>query len=172
MIPYKYFAEDPTVNNPPKYGSVKAAAFDLQSSENVAIPPGKVVGVHTGFHVECPAGYYLAIHGRSGLAVKHGIIQQPTGAIVDEDYRGEVIVGLYNTTGADFLVCKGDRVAQAILTLYDQAEGQQVGSLSELSSTERGEAGLGSTGSKPLKNIWESFNGSISYALEQIKQKT
>ena len=98
----------------PMRGSKFAAGYDLYAAEDAVIP-GKGQGtVGTGLAIACPAGTYGRIAPRSGLAAKHSI---DTGAgVIDEDYRGEVKVILFNFGAKDFEFKVGDRVAQLILT--------------------------------------------------------
>eukprot|EP00887_Chlorella_sp_A99_P006702 scaffold3.g6702.t1 len=125
----------------PRRGSAGAAGYDLASSEDTVIPArGKGV-VKTGLSIAIPHGTYARVAPRSGLAVKNFI---DTGAgVVDEDYRGEVGVVLFNHSDADFVVKRGDRVAQLIL---ERILTPQVVEVESLDATERGAGGYGSTG--------------------------
>ncbi|EIE26694.1 putative Deoxyuridine 5'-triphosphate nucleotidohydrolase [Coccomyxa subellipsoidea C-169] len=125
----------------PKRGSERAAGYDLASAYDCTVPAhGKAV-VKTGLSIAIPAGTYARVAPRSGLAVKHFI---DTGAgVVDEDYRGEVGVVLFNHGDADFSVKKGDRVAQLILERIMTPEVEEV---EDLDATLRGAGGYGSTG--------------------------
>ena len=135
----------------PVRGSEFAAGFDLASAYDLVIPAkGKGI-VKTDLAIAVPAGTYARIAPRSGLAVKHFI---DTGAgVVDYDYRGNVGVVLFNHADADFEIKKGDRVAQLILEKISMAPCVEV---TELSETERGAGGFGSTGvENPLKRSAE-----------------
>ncbi|KAL6781347.1 NSG10 [Auxenochlorella protothecoides x Auxenochlorella symbiontica] len=125
----------------PKRGSVGAAGYDLASAEDVVIPArGKGVA-KTDLSIACPPGTYARVAPRSGLAVKNFI---DTGAgVVDEDYRGNVGVVLFNHSDVDFQVKRGDRVAQLILEVIQTPEVEEV---AELPTTVRGAGGYGSTG--------------------------
>ncbi|BDA40662.1 Deoxyuridine 5'-triphosphate nucleotidohydrolase [Coccomyxa sp. Obi] len=125
----------------PKRGSERAAGYDLASAHDCTVPArGKAV-VKTGLSIAIPAGTYARVAPRSGLAVKHFI---DTGAgVVDEDYRGEVGVVLFNHSDVDFPVKKGDRIAQLILERIMTPEVEEV---EDLDSTVRGAGGYGSTG--------------------------
>ncbi|CAL5225468.1 g8289 [Coccomyxa viridis] len=125
----------------PKRGSAKAAGYDLASAQDTYVPArGKAV-VKTGLSIAIPAETYARIAPRSGLAVKHFI---DTGAgVVDEDYRGEVGVVLFNHSDVDFQVKKGDRIAQLILERIMTPEVEEV---DDLDATVRGSGGYGSTG--------------------------
>lgn len=124
----------------PKYGSVKAGLCDLYAVEDKIVPAGTTAVIGTGIACEPPEGFMLKIRSRSGLASK-GIIT--VGGEIDEDYRGEIKVILLNTSGTDFTIAKGDRIAQMELRRYQQIDFNEVKNLSD---TERGNGGLGSTG--------------------------
>lgn len=119
----------------------KAAGYDAYATSNVAIPPGGRALISTGLKIAAPSGTYIRIAPRSGLAWKHGI--QTGAGVVDEDYRGEIKVLLFNHGAEEFQVNKGDRVAQLIFEKIVTPELMVVPSLDD---TERGEGGFGSTG--------------------------
>ncbi|GAB4818788.1 hypothetical protein N2152v2_005834 [Parachlorella kessleri] len=125
----------------PRRGSAGAAGYDLASAEDTFIPArGKGI-VKTDLSIACPHGTYARVAPRSGLAVKNFI---DTGAgVVDEDYRGNVGVVLFNHSDVDFQVRKGDRVAQLIL---ERIATPEVVEVEELDDTIRGAGGYGSTG--------------------------
>ena len=122
----------------PKYGSAKAGLCDLYAIEDKIVPAGTTAVIGTGIACEPPEGF--KIRSRSGLASK-GIIA--TGGEIDEDYRGEIKVILLNTSGADFTIAKGDRIAQMELRRYQQIDFNEVKNLSD---TARGVNGFGSSG--------------------------
>ena len=125
----------------PFRGSDRAAGFDLTSAHDCVVPARGMQLVKTDLQIELPAGCYGRVAPRSGLAVKHGI---DVGAgVIDEDYRGNVGVVLFNHSDTDFGVHKGDRVAQLICQriFYPQLEEAQA-----LTDTKRGNEGFGSTG--------------------------
>jgi len=127
----------------PTRGSPYSAGYDLSSAEHTVIKAGGKGIVKTDLSVACPEGTYARIAPRSGLAVKKFI---DVGAgVVDADYRGPVGVVLFNFGDEDFVVEKGDRVAQLILEKISMAEAAEV---DDLSDTERGAGGFGSTGVK------------------------
>ena len=99
--------------------------------------------VPTGLFVELPEGYEMQIRPRSGLAAKHGITVLNSPGTIDADYRGEIKVILVNLSNNPFTIEPGERIAQMIVSRYEQVEWQAVESLSE---TERGAGGFGSTG--------------------------
>lgn len=127
----------------PTKGSALAAGYDLYASEDTLIPAQENGLVSTDISIVVPIGTYGRVAPRSGLAVKHGI---STGAgVIDADYRGEVKVVLFNHAKKDFEVKKGDRIAQLILEKITLAEVEEI-TQEELTATDRGEGGFGSTG--------------------------
>ena len=125
----------------PTRGSEFAAGLDLSSVESIVIEPGDRDIVATGLAVIIPNGTYLRIAPRSGLAAKHGI--DVLAGVVDSDYRGEIKVILANFGREPFAVMPGERIAQAIL---EQCVIADVETVEELTDTDRGTAGFGSTG--------------------------
>ena len=127
----------------PTRGTPFSAGYDLASAEHTIIKAGGKGIVKTDLSVACPPGTYARIAPRSGLAVKKFI---DVGAgVVDADYRGPVGVVLFNFGCEDFVIEQGDRVAQLILEKVSMVEAVEV---EELSDTQRGEGGFGSTGVK------------------------
>jgi len=125
----------------PTRGSVDAAGYDLYAAEDKIIESGKRACVKTDIQIEVPSGTYGRVAPRSGLAAKHGI---DVGAgVIDKDYRGNVMVLLFNFGDASFDVKRGDRIAQLVLEKICMAELEELPSLDE---TDRGEGGFGSTG--------------------------
>jgi dUTP pyrophosphatase len=130
----------------PTKGSKFAAGYDLISAYEYVIPKRGSSLVKTDIQIQLPAGTYGRIAARSGLALKNKI---DVGAgVVDEDYRGNIGVVLFNHGDEDFVVAKGDRIAQLICEKICYPEVVEVKSLNE---SERGEQGFGSTGVKKLK---------------------
>ena len=133
----------------PTHGSKEAAGWDLyaliESGGVIAIKPKETEIIHTGIIVEVPQGYFGGIYARSGLATKRGLRPSNCTGVVDSDFRGEVLVGLYNDSDETQIVCHGDRVAQMIIQPY--AEKQVIEEVTEVSKTDRGTGGFGSTGS-------------------------
>ena len=121
------------------------AAFDLRSRVDAVIPSGKITLVPTGVFMELPVGYEAQVRPRSGLALKHGITVLNTPGTIDAGYRGEVGVILINAGPADFTVARGDRIAQMVVQKL--ADVELVGA-EQLSDTNRGTGGFGSTGVK------------------------
>lgn len=128
----------------PRYSSAEAAGADLYASESRTILPGHRCLVPTGVAIELVAGLQAEIRPRSGLALKHGITVLNTPGTVDSDYRGEVGVILFNAGNETFTVKPGDRIAQMVI--MPVVIGSFEVTTEELSSTERGEGGYGSTG--------------------------
>lgn len=135
----------------PIKGSAGAAGYDLfaysaegyKDNEQWTVRPGEVVKVHTGIAAEIPDGCFVGIYARSGLGIKHGIVPSNCVGVIDSDYRGEIIVALYNHSFNTFEFKKGDRIAQMILQEYKNAD---VCIVDELNETDRGAGGFGSTG--------------------------
>ena len=109
----------------------------------VGIPPGERKIVTTGFKMEMDAGYEAQIRPRSGLAIKQGITVVNSPGTVDSNFRGEIKVGLLNTGATTYILEPGTRIAQMVIAAVPRVSVQVV---EELSETERGEGGLGSTG--------------------------
>ncbi|XP_036298831.1 deoxyuridine 5'-triphosphate nucleotidohydrolase, mitochondrial isoform X4 [Pipistrellus kuhlii] len=125
----------------PSKGSARAAGYDLYSAYDYTIPPMEKTLVKTDIQIALPSGCYGRVAPRSGLAAKHFI---DVGAgVIDEDYRGNLGVVLFNFGKEKFEVKKGDRIAQLICEriFYPEIEEVQV-----LDDTERGSGGFGSTG--------------------------
>ena len=101
--------------------------------------------IPTGLYLEIPEGYEVQVRPRSGLALKHGITVLNTPGTVDSDYRGEVGVILANLSNEPFEVQPGERIAQLVAAAVEQITWQDA---KELSDTERGGGGFGSTGRK------------------------
>jgi dUTP pyrophosphatase len=129
------------------YQTSGAAGFDLRyiGNEPIVIHSRENKLVPTGLQMEIPDGFYLAIHPRSGLAVKHNITLGNAVGVVDSDYRGEIQAIIYNAGNNDFVINEGDRIAQAVLMKHEKVKFDFV---DELDETERGEGGFGSTGAK------------------------
>ncbi len=128
----------------PAYGSEYAAGADLYAcmESDVKIPAGHTAVIRTGIALELPVGYAGLIYARSGLATKQGLAPANKVGVVDCDYRGEVMVALHNHSQEERTVSPGDRIAQLVITPYITAVFEE----GELSDTERGAGGFGSTG--------------------------
>ncbi|XP_035889142.1 deoxyuridine 5'-triphosphate nucleotidohydrolase, mitochondrial isoform X6 [Phyllostomus discolor] len=125
----------------PTKGSARAAGYDLYSAYDYTVPPMEKALVKTDIQIALPAGCYGRVAPRSGLAAKHFI---DVGAgVIDEDYRGNIGVVLFNFGKEKFEVKKGDRIAQLICERIYYPEIEEVQGLDD---TERGAGGFGSTG--------------------------
>jgi dUTP pyrophosphatase len=127
------------------YATANSAGFDLRyvNIEPLIIPAGENKLVPTGLKMEIPEGFYLAIHPRSGLSVKHNITLGNAVGVVDSDFRGEIQVIIHNAGKDKFVIHEGDRIAQALLMKHEKVRFDFV---DEINETERGEGGFGSTG--------------------------
>lgn len=131
----------------PTYGSEFSAGADLYSCEesDAVIGAGETRLIHTGIALEIPSGYVGLIYARSGLATKRGLAPANKVGVIDSDYRGEIMVALYNQSSEPQTVSVGERVAQIVFTPYVTADFEIA---DELDETLRGAGGFGSTGSK------------------------
>lgn len=127
----------------PVYAKPGDAGADLRSTEDAVIPAGKRLLLRTGVSIALPDGYVGLVHPRSGLAAKNGITVLNAPGTVDAGYRGEIMVTLLNTSDEDFVVQRGDRIAQLVIQQFEKARFIQV---EELPGSERGETGFGSSG--------------------------
>lgn len=129
----------------PSYASVGSAGMDLMAAinANIVIKPLERKLISTGICIELPIGYEAQIRPRSGLALKNGISVPNSPGTIDSDYRGEICVILINLSAQEMVVTPGMRIAQMVIAPYVQAKWEEV---DELSSTDRGEGGFGSTG--------------------------
>ncbi len=126
----------------PEYKTVGSAGVDLVSSEDQIIPPKEIRLIKTGIKVEIPEGYEAQIRSRSGLAL-NGIVVANSPGTIDSDYRGEIGVILANLSNKPFGLKKGMRIAQMVLSKVERIEFEVV---DELSESNRGSKGFGSTG--------------------------
>jgi dUTP pyrophosphatase len=119
--------------------------MDLRAAitEAITLTPGERRLIPTGIAIALPPGYEAQVRPRSGLALKHGIGMVNAPGTIDADYRGEVGVLLINHGQQDFLISRGDRIAQLVIASYTRATWVQQVSLDE---TERGTGGFGHTG--------------------------
>ena len=131
----------------PAYATAFAAGLDVRAdnAEPIVLKPlGRAI-VPTGLYLEIPAGYEVQVRPRSGLAAKKGITVLNAPGTIDADYRGEVCVILVNLGAEDFVVERGERIAQLVLAKHEVIEWEET---SELADSERGAGGFGSTGAK------------------------
>ena len=131
----------------PTYGTKYSAGADIYAIVDtpIVIRPGETKMIQTGLSLEIPNGYVGLVYARSGLASKSGIAPANKVGVIDSDYRGELMVALYNQSNSNYIVENGLRIAQLVITPYIQVEFEEV---EELNSTERGQGGFGSTGLK------------------------
>ena len=129
----------------PMRGSEYAAGYDLYAAidDDVTVVPCQTVKIGTGLSAEIPEGYFGAIFARSGLATKQGLRPSNCVGVIDSDYRGEIIVALYNDSDKERCIRNGDRVAQLVIMQFLPFNPVWA---DELSDTNRGSGGFGSTG--------------------------
>lgn len=121
------------------------AAFDLRSRIDITLPVGNSTLVPTGVFIELPVNYEAQVRPRSGLALKHNLTLTNSPGTVDAGYRGEVGVIMFNHGPEEFVIKRGDRIAQMVIAELPQVE---LDLCDALSSSNRGEGGFGSTGTK------------------------
>jgi len=129
----------------PERATAGSAGFDIIAclSGEIVIKPGETRMVGSGIAIALEPGYAAFIYARSGLGIKSGIIPANCVGIIDSDYRGEIIVGLRNTSNEPFCVCSGDRIAQMVIAACELPE---LVISDDLDATPRGGGGFGSTG--------------------------
>jgi dUTP pyrophosphatase len=109
------------------------------------LPAGKFLLVPTNIQVEIPLGYEIQVRPRSGLAAKYGVSVLNTPGTIDSDYRGEIKIILFNFGSEDFIIKRGERIAQLVLAEVYRA---QIEESPELNGSSRGDGGFGHTGMK------------------------
>ena len=131
----------------PKYETDGSSGLDLAAciDKNIEIKPGKSEIIPTGLAVALPKNFEIQIRPRSGLAAKNQISVLNTPGTIDADYRGEIGVILINFSENDFIIKNGDRIAQIVIAKHERAVWEEC---NDLSKTERGSGGFGSTGQK------------------------
>lgn len=127
----------------PSYANQYAAGLDLKANEDILIKPGQIVDIKSKLAVEMPIGHFGMVVARSGLSYKRQIKLINDVGIIDEDYRGDIGIRLINEGTEYYTIKKGDRIGQLIVVPYIQPELLYV---DELSKTNRGKKGFGSTG--------------------------
>ena len=122
-----------------------SVGFDISAclDSPVVIAPGETQTICSGFAIALEPGHAAFIYARSGLGIKNGIVPANCVGVIDSDYRGEVIVGLKNTSAKPFTVSDGDRIAQMVITRCELPEPTVC---TDLDETPRGSGGFGSTG--------------------------
>lgn len=164
---------NPLAADLPVYASAGAACFDLQACFNSAedhatLYLGESLTVGCGWAFQIPEGHVMLVFSRSGHAFKHGVRLANSVAVIDSDFRGEVQIKLtreHDASGTPLAVHHGDRIAQAMLLPLPRVVLLEV---DELGATARGEAGLGSTGSKQLAAAPNQYSQNIRAALDQL----
>lgn len=129
----------------PAYETAGAAGMDLRAAEAITLKPGTRCLMPTGIAIALPQGFEAQVRPRSGLAVKHGITVLNSPGTIDCDYRGEVKVPLINHGQEDFVIARGDRIAQMVIAPVTRIEWAELETLDE---TARGAGGFGSSGTR------------------------
>lgn len=135
-------------NNPlPEYGTEHAAGMDLRAfiSNPVILKPLERTLVPTGLFIELPVGFEAQIRPRSGLALKKGLTVLNTPGTIDADYRGEIGVILINLSNSEVIIEPGERICQMVIAKHEHVK---LANVDEISETQRGAGGFGSTGTK------------------------
>lgn len=129
----------------PRYATEHAAGMDISAAvdADVVLTPGETMLIPTGFAIALPPGFEAQIRPRSGLAVKHGIGILNSPGTIDADYRGEVKIILTNFGKVNFVIRRGDRIAQMVIARHERAVWEEREGLEE---TDRGAGGFGHTG--------------------------
>ena len=129
----------------PAYATGGSSGMDICADvkEDLTIAPGEIRLVSAGFYISIPYGYEAEIRPRSGLALKHGITLVNTPGTIDSDFRGLVSIILINLGKSDFVIKRGDRIAQMVIKEVTRAE---LCEMDELDETERAHGGFGHTG--------------------------
>jgi dUTP pyrophosphatase len=122
------------------HGAAEDAGLDLRALERTVLSPGQSSAVPTGLAIELPPGYEAQVRPRSGMALKHSVTVN--FGTIDPGYRGEIRVVMFNLGRADYVVEKGDRIAQLIIARYQAIEWEE----GELGESQRGDGGFGSSG--------------------------
>lgn len=122
------------------HGPEEDAGMDLRSVERIVLSPGVPQGVATGIGIELPPGFEAQVRPRSGVALKHAITVN--FGTIDPGYRGEIKVVMFNLGRVDYVIEKGDRIAQLIVARYEAVAWVE----GDLSDSQRGAGGFGSSG--------------------------
>lgn len=144
-IKIKRISEDFNDIQLPAYATEGSSGMDLRAAvENeVILETGKFALIPTNLTVEIPFGYEIQVRPRSGLAAKNGVSVLNTPGTIDSDYRGEIKVILFNFGKENFVIKRGERIAQMVIAKVYKADLIETG---ELNSSSRGEGGFGHTG--------------------------
>ena len=134
----------------PTQGSAAAAGYDLYALYPCDLEPGSTYLMHTGLAIEIPAHFWGGIYARSGLATKKGLRPANCVGVIDSDYRGEIMVALHNDSSSLQHIDAGDRIAQLVFhqqyPILPDKDGNIWQVVEDLSETDRGNGGFGSTG--------------------------
>jgi len=134
---------------PPVRQTEGSVGYDISAciEQDIIIKPGQTHMIGSGFIIALEPGYAAFIYARSGLGIKQGIAPANCVGVVDSDYRGEVIVGLRNSSQKSFTVKNGDRIAQMVIA---KCELPEISIYENLDDTLRGQGGFGSTDERQL----------------------
>jgi dUTP pyrophosphatase len=124
------------------HGPLEDAGMDVRTVETCVLEPGVPTTLGTGLALEIPPGYEVQVRPRSGLALKHALTIPNSPATIDPGYRGELKVIVLNLGKEPYRVTAGDRIAQLVVSRYEAVEWDE----NELSGSQRGEGGFGSSG--------------------------
>lgn len=129
----------------PEYETTGASGMDIRAAidDELIIKSGSYGLVPTNLSVEIPKGYEIQVRGRSGLAVRHGIGILNAPGTIDSDYRGEIKIILFNFGQQDFVIKRGDRIAQLVLSKVNFINWETT---EKISKSKRGKGGFGHTG--------------------------
>ena len=127
----------------PVYATPRSSGADVRANETFTIQPNERKMIHTGIYMQLPEDMEVQVRPRSGLAMKHGITCVNAPGTIDSDYRGEIGVLLENRGIENFIVNRGDRIAQLVFVPVVQAEFNLV---TDFTASERGEGGFGHSG--------------------------
>lgn len=142
-VRFRRLASNPDLPLPSR-ATEHAAGYDIRSAEDaVTLQPGEIRLVATGLVMELPEGMECQVRPRSGLALRHGITLPNSPGTVDPDYRGELRVIMQNLGPEPVTLERGERIAQLVFARFEEPE---IAEVAELTATERGEGGFGSTG--------------------------
>jgi dUTP pyrophosphatase len=130
----------------PFYNYDGDSGFDLYSTEEVVLPPFGRALISTGLAFEIQDGYEIQVRSKSGLALKQGLMVLNSPGTVDNSYTGEVKVILFNVNNHEFVVNKGMKIAQAVLTSVVNGKWVNLVKKKDINKTDRGDKGFGSTG--------------------------
>jgi len=140
MLTIKVKKLDPTLPDL-RHAKHMDAGIDLYARERTVLTPGVSCAIPTGIALEIPEGHVGLIWDKSGLSVRH--VLKTLGGVIDAGYRGEVLVGMINLSDKEYMFEAGDKVAQI---LFQKIEHPSIEFVDELSETERGDSGFGSSG--------------------------